>query len=123
LGENLLKVFALPFFNLARLYRAPIFERLDLYVTALWFIPMACSLRNYVFACFDGIQKVYRLKKSKLLYVLYFILTGILSGLPDNINKLRKFTEILNFAGMGVCGFLILCLFLSFVRKKGVYEK
>lgn len=123
LGENFLKVFAVPFFNLARIYHAPIIERLDLYVIALWYIPMACSLRSYIFACFDGIQKVYGLKKSKLLYILFFFLIGFLSSLPDSINSLIKCMELVTVAGIGVCGFLILCLFLSFVRRKGVCVK
>lgn len=120
LGENALKVFALPFFNLIRLYRAPIFERLDLYVTAIWYIPMACSLRSYIFACYDGILKVYKLKKSKLMFILFFLLTTILGSLPDSINSLIRMIMMANMVGMSVCGFLVLCLLLSFIRKKGV---
>lgn len=122
LGENALKVFALPFFNLIRLYRSPIFERLDLYVTAIWYIPMACSLRSYIFACYDGIQKVYQLKRSKPMFILFFLLTTILGSLPDSINSLRRMILMANMAGMGVCGYLVLCLILSFIRKKGVVK-
>lgn len=123
LGENFPKVFALPFFNLARIYRAPIFERLDLYVIALWYIPMACSIRSYTFACFDGIQKVYGLKKSKLAYILFFLLIGFLSSLPESINRIRQYIVLVSFAGMGVCGFLVFCLIFSFINRKGVSER
>lgn len=71
-GENALDTLILPLFTLSRIYNAPILERLDLYLTALWFIPTACSMRSYVFACFEGLQKVLCLRKTKWLYFSFF---------------------------------------------------
>ncbi|HEX9062897.1 MAG TPA: GerAB/ArcD/ProY family transporter, partial [Clostridia bacterium] len=122
-GENLLGILNLPFYNLSRVYNAPIVERIDLYVIAFWFIPMACSMRCYVFAAFEGLQKVFNLKKTRILYTSYFTIVLILSCIPKDINQVFTFVEITNFAGMGVSVFIILCLFFSFIRKNGVSVK
>lgn len=119
-GENFLTVLSLPFFNLSRIYKAPVFERVDLYLIALWFIPMACSIRCYVFAAFDGIQKVFKLQKTKVIYAIYFIAILILGSIPKDINQVLSLIEIINVMGIGVTIYLVLCLLLSFIRKKGV---
>lgn len=122
-GENLLQILLIPFFNLSRIINAPIIERVDLYLIALWFIPIACSLRTYVFACYDGMQKVFRLKKTRLTYVLFFGLILSLSLMPRDINQVFWLIELISEFGMGVTAFLILCLILSFIRKKGVNSR
>ncbi len=123
LGENFLSVLMLPFFNISRVYNAPIFERIDLYLTALWFIPTACSMRSYVFAAFDGLNKVFGLKKTKPLYIVFFVSILILGSLPNSINQLYEITNIISIAGAAIILFFILCFFLSFIRKKGICEK
>lgn len=119
-GENLLSILSMPFFNLSRVYNAPILERVDLYLIALWFIPMACSMRCYVFTAFDGLQKVFKLRKTKLLYTIYFIVIYLFSSIPKDINQIFALIEIINVMGIGVSIFLVLCLMLSLIRKKGV---
>ena len=122
-GENFLTTLFLPFYNLSRIYNAPILERIDLYLIALWFIPMACSMRCYVFAAFDGLQKVFNLEKTRLLYVIFFIVIYIFSSIPKDINQVFVLIELINMIGIGVALFLVLCLLLSFIRKKGVTSK
>lgn len=122
-GENFLSILFLPFFNLSRIYNAPVLERIDLYLIALWFIPMACSMRCYVFAAFDALEKVFNLKKTKLIYSIFFIVIFILSGIPKDINQVFSLIGFINMIGIGVSIFLVLCLFLSFIRKKGVNIK
>ncbi len=119
-GEKLLSVLVIPFFSLSRIYNAPILERVDLYLTSLWFIPLACSMRTYIFAAYDGLQKVFKINKSRLTYYLLFIFILIASSLPRNFNQVITFIGIINKIGMGIAIFLVLCLILSFIRKKGV---
>lgn len=122
-GEHLLAIFAIPFFNFSRVYNTPIFERIDIYLIAIWFLPMACSMRNYLFAAFDGLQKVFMLKKTRILYLFYFFVVEALSLLPKDLNQVLKLIEIVNLVCMGIAPFLLLCLLLSYIRKKGVTTK
>ncbi|KNY27192.1 GerAB/ArcD/ProY family transporter [Pseudobacteroides cellulosolvens] len=122
-GENLVKLFSIPFFNLSRIYNAPILERIDLYLIAIWYIPMACSIRSYIFTAFDGLQKVFKLKKNRVSYFLFFAAILILSSIPNDINQIFMIIDIINNAGMGISLFLVLCLVLSFIRKKGVLTR
>ncbi|HEY9059090.1 MAG TPA: GerAB/ArcD/ProY family transporter [Pseudobacteroides sp.] len=119
-GENMVSLFSMPFFNLSRIYNAPILERVDLYLIAIWYIPMACSMRSYIFAAFDGLQKVFMIKKNRLSYFIFFASVLILSSIPKDINQIFMLIDIINYAGMFISFFLVLCLILSFIRKKGV---
>lgn len=122
-GEHLLAIFSIPFFSLSRIYSAPVIERIDIYLITIWFMPMACSMRNYLFAAFDGLQKVFMLKKTRILYLFYFFVVEALSLLPKDLNQVLKLIEIVNLVCMGIAPFLLLCLLLSYIRKKGVTTK
>ncbi len=119
MGQNFLNVLSAPFFRLARLYNASVFERVDIYIIAIWFIPMACSLRNYIFGSFDGAMKVFGLKKTKLLFFIFFVVIQLLAHLPRDTNQMIFFFELTKLIGAGTGMFFVLCLFLSFIRKKG----
>lgn len=119
-GENFLKIMFLPFYNFSRVYNAPVLERVDLYLIALWFIPMACSMRCYVFTAYDGLQKVLKVKKTRLSYTIFFLMIYVFSSMPKNINHVMSIINIIGVAGIGVSAYLTLCLPISFIRKKGV---
>lgn len=119
-GEHFLSIMVIPFFSLSRVYNAPIIERVDLYLTALWFIPIACSIRTYIFAAYDGMQNVFKLKKTKRLYFLFFLLILVASSLPRDFNQVIALIEGITLMGMIMVIFLVFCLLLSFIRKKGV---
>lgn len=119
-GENFLKFQTIPLFNLSRVYNAPILERLDLYLIALWFIVMGCSMRAYMFAAYYSIGKVFKIKDTKTTVLCFFIILIFLSRMPKDINEVFLFRNIISLTGIGVYLYLVLCLLLSFVRKKGV---
>lgn len=119
-GENLIQTFTIPLFNLARIYHAPVIERVDLYITALWFVAMGCSMRAYMFVGFHSIQKVFGIQKTKGLLILFFAVIIAISRIPKDVNDVYLFLRIMNFSGVGVIGFIILCLLLSFISTKGV---
>jgi spore germination protein (amino acid permease) len=119
-GENFLKVQTIPLFNLARVYNAPIFERLDLYLIALWFVVMGCSMRAYMFAAYYSLEKVFKLKDTRGNVLLFFAVLIFLSRIPKDINEVFIFRQIISLVGVCVYLFLVLCLCLSYVRTKGV---
>lgn len=122
-GENFLRIQTLPVFNMTRVYNVPILERVDLYILALWFITMGCSMRAYIFAAYYSFQKVFKVKQTKTLHVSYFFLLIVLSRIPRDINQSFKALDIANLAGIGVSIYLALCLLLSFIRQEGVQAK
>ncbi|AKL96477.1 spore germination protein [Clostridium aceticum] len=119
-GENFLKIQVVPLFNLARSYNAPVIERVDLYLISLWFVVMGCAMRGYMIAGYYGLGKVFNIKKTKLSFSLYFLLLYAISRVPQDINKAFRFMDIVGYLTMGVSVFFVVCLILSFVRKKGV---
>ncbi|MTI56991.1 GerAB/ArcD/ProY family transporter [Geosporobacter ferrireducens] len=119
-GENFLRIQVIPLFNMARAYNAPILERVDLYIIALWFVVMGCSMRAYMFAAYYSLEKVFKMKRTKISLGLYFILLVALSRIPRDINEAFIFLDVVSYIGMGVSLFFLSCLCLSFARKKGV---
>jgi spore germination protein (amino acid permease) len=119
-GENFLRIQTIPLFNLGRIYDAPILERVDLYLIALWFVVMGCSMRVYMFAAYYSLGRVFKLKDTKKLVVLFFGVLILLSRIPRDLNEVFMFRQLISLAGIGVYLFLVLCLCLSFIRTKGV---
>lgn len=119
-GENLLQIQVIPLFNMARSYNAPILERVDLYIIALWFVVMGCSMRAYMFAAYYGLEKVFKIKRTKLSLCLFFAFLVTLSRIPRDMNEAFMFLNVTNYIGMGVCFFFVCCLCFSLVRRKGV---
>ena len=121
-GENFLAVLNIPLFNLSRVYNAPIIERVDLYLVTAWFVAMGCSIRAYMMAAYYSIGKIYKIKKSRIVYGLFISVVIGLSIITGDINKAFMFLDIINYVGIGVVVFLIICLVLSMFKKNGVVE-
>ncbi len=119
-GEHFLKIQTIPLFNMARAYNAPIIERVDIYIISLWFIVMGCAMRAYMFTAYYSLQKLFKMRNTKLSLGLYFVVLVLLSRIPRDINEAFMFLDISNYIGVGVSLFFVLCLCLSFFRKKGV---
>jgi spore germination protein (amino acid permease) len=119
-GENYLKIQTIPLFNLGRVLNAPVLERVDLYLIALWFVVMGCSMRVYMFAAYYSLGKVLKVKDTKITVLIYFVVLIFLSRIPRDVNEVFMFRRLISFGGFGVSLYFVLCLFLSFVRTKGV---
>ena len=115
-GVNLLQVQTIPLFNLARSYHAPIIERVDLYIIALWFVVMGCAMRAYMFAAFYSLEKVFKINKTKFSMGLFFLLLILLSRIPRDINETFLLLDITSYVGIGVSLFFVLSFILSFLR-------
>lgn len=119
-GENLLKLQTIPLFSLARIYNAPVLERLDLYLIAMWFVVMGCSMRVYMFAAYDSLEQVFKIKENKYVLLIFFIVLIFFSRIPRDLNQVFMFREIISFVAIGIYIFLMLCLILSFIKRNGV---
>lgn len=121
-GENFLSVLNLPLFNLSRVYNAPIIERVDLYIISAWFLAMGCSIRAYFMAAYYSIGRVFRFKKSRVVYGIFICSIIGISLMTGKISKAYIMLEFINYAGIGVVILLLLCLVLSMFKKNGVVE-
>lgn len=119
-GEEMLKKLEFPLFNIARSYKAPVFERIDLFFVALWFPAMASSLRKYFFASYYSINKLFNIKKRGILLAMFYVSAVLASRIPRDLAQTNNFLELLNFIGIGFFSFLCISYLLSFVNKRGV---
>ena len=119
-GAEFLSIQTIPLFNMARSYNAPIVERVDLYIVALWLIVMGCAMRAYMFTAYYSLEKLFRVKKSPISLGLFFVALVALSRIPRDINQAFMFLELSNYIGIAVLLYFVFCLLLSFVRTKGV---
>lgn len=122
-GENLLKILVLPMFTLAGTINAPVLERIDLYFSVMWFIAAANSLRGYLFAGYYSLGRAFNLTKRKRYLLAYTAVVLLLSRFPKDINGVFKFSTVINYFAAGIIAFLLICLFLSLIRKKGVKKQ
>ncbi len=122
-GENLLKNLLLPVFTLAGTINAPVLERVDLYFAVIWFMAAGSSMRMFLFSGYHSICQVLHFAKSKKLLASYVIAVALLSRIPKDNNGLLTYLNITGYLGIGVIIFLIICLLLSFILKKGVVKQ
>lgn len=118
-GENFLPAQSITLFNLFRIYNVNIFERVDLFIVAFWFFAMSCSVRAYMMASWYSLVKICNDRKNMLIYMLFIVLLLIISRIPQDINQSYYFMEIINYSGMGITVFFIICLFISAIKMKG----
>lgn len=118
-GEKFLPDQSVTFFNLFRIYNVDIFERVDLFIIASWFFAMSCSIRAYMMASWYSLVKISKVKKKTYMYVLFIVALLIISRIPKDINQSYYFLDVINYSGMGITIFFILCLFISAIKMKG----
>ena len=119
-GENMLKHLVFPLFSLARSYKAPILERIDLYIIALWFPPLAMSVRAYLFATYNTINKVFDIRRKTLCLVLLIAAVIILSRIPKSMAELYIYVGYANIFGIIIIGFFVLSYVFSFINNKNI---
>jgi spore germination protein (amino acid permease) len=118
-GEKFLPVQSITLFNLFRIYNLRVFERVDLFIIAIWFFAMSCSVRAYIMASWYSLNKICKEKKSMFIYILFIVLLLIISRIPRDINQSYYFLDIINYTGMGITAVFILSLAISAVKMKG----
>lgn len=119
-GENMLKELVIPLFSMTRVYNSPILERVDLYFTAAWYFALGCSASSFFSVGYYCFGRIFAIQNSKVLYYIYIVSVILLSFIWKDINTIIKLEEFLNYIGMGVSAFFIVCLLLSFFKKRGI---
>lgn len=121
-GEVMLKQLIYPIFSLARAYRAPIFERLDLFFISLWFPIMLSTVLVYYFCTYNSLKKLFNIEnnkpKSKILIWCFTIMIILLSRLPKDMIQLRSLFDQLGYISTGYVGYVFICYLLSFIKRE-----
>lgn len=118
-GEKFLSVQNMPLFNLFRIHNAIVLERVDLFMIAFWFFAMSCSVRAYMMASWYSLVKICKDKKSPIIYTIFIVLLLIISRIPKDINQSYQSLDIINYSGIGITIFFILCLIISAIKTRG----
>jgi|GEM_PF-908528 len=122
-GEEMLKQLIYPVFSLARAYRAPIFERLDLFFISLWFPIMLSTTLVYYFCGYNSLKMLLKVEESKkkcmILIFTYTIMVIVLSRLPKDMLQINTLFGQLGYISTGYVGYIFICYLLSFIKKGG----
>lgn len=122
-GENLLKHLVDPLINIPRIVRIPYIERIDIYFIIIWLPVMGESGRAYFIAAFHCIKKVFNFQKSGLPYAVFTCVVFLASRIPRDFDDLANYERILGFIGAAVNLYIVLCLLLSFIIKRGIEDR
>jgi hypothetical protein len=122
-GEVMLAQLTHPIFSLARAYRAPIFERLDLFFISLWFPMMLSTVLVYYFCAYNSLKKLFKIEnnkpKSKILIWCFTFIVILLSRLPKDMIQLNSLLNQLGNVSIGYVGYIFICYLLSFIKREG----
>jgi spore germination protein (amino acid permease) len=120
-GEVMLEQLLYPIFSLARAYRAPIFERLDLFFISLWFPIMLSTVLVYYFCAYNSLKRLFNIEnnkpKCKILIWSFTIIVILLSRLPENMVQLRSLFDQLGYISTGYVAYIFICYILSFIKR------
>ncbi|MBU3183108.1 GerAB/ArcD/ProY family transporter, partial [Clostridium psychrophilum] len=119
-GEEMLKKSVVPMFTLARSYRAPIIERMDILFISIWIPVIAMTINGYFCIAYYSINKLLNLKKKAIYLFIFTSITILLSNVPKSISNIEIYDNGMMIAGTIFSIFLIICYLFSFIRKKGV---
>lgn len=120
-GEVMLEQLIYPVFSLARAYRAPVFERLDLFFISLWFPIMLSTVLIYYFCAYNGLKQFFKIEndkqKCKILILCFSIMVIMLSRLPKDMVQLNSLFDQLGYISTGYVGYIFVCYLLSFIKR------
>ncbi|MBU3185906.1 GerAB/ArcD/ProY family transporter [Clostridium estertheticum] len=119
-GEEMLKKSLYPTITLARSYRAPIIERMDILFLAMWLPVIAMTTRGYFCITYYSINKLLNLKKKGIYLFVFTAITILLSIVPKSISQISNYSNVMLISGTIFSMFLVICYLFSFIRKKGV---
>lgn len=119
-GETMLKMTVAPIFSLSRYIQIQLIERVDLFFFLLWFPLLEATFRVYFAIAYDGTVKLFKFKKTNLSLALFTVVMVFCSLIPSNFNHVFRLERIVNYLGLAVIVYLMVCFLFSFVRKQGV---
>ena len=110
-GENMIKHLVLPIITLTGSVKFPVFESLDIYFILSWTPVIACS--------YYGIKKLFNIEGNFLL-IIFTIIFVALSRIFRDFLQVEMITRTARLLGISVVLYMILCLIISLITKKGV---
>lgn len=119
-GEEMLKKSLYSMITLARSYRAPIIERMDVLFLAMWLPVIAMTARGYFCITYYSINKLLNLKKKAIYLVMFSSISILLSNAPKSISQMDNYNNIMRISGLSFSIFLCISYLFSFIQKKGV---
>lgn len=112
-GENMLKHLSFPLYSVARVYKAPIFERIDLFFMVIWFPAMHMSTKAYYYGTGFWVMKLFNIKRKTIFLLIYTAVIVAVSRLPGNMSIISKYLEFVDMIGvlliifMAILGYII----------------
>lgn len=123
-GSSMLKYLVFPLLNLARSYRAPVIERVDLLFITLWTPCLGISMSTFYFSAYYSVNILLKIKKNTLPLIILTIVFIILSRIIKDFAEIFIYAKILSIISIVFTLFLfIINYFASFINKKGVVKK
>jgi spore germination protein (amino acid permease) len=122
-GEVLLKQLALPLFQVFRIFRSQLFERVDLFFNAIWFPAMGTTSLVYYYSGFYSLKQIFRVKRESIPFIIYTAVVLMASRIPKDFAQTSKILGLVGYWGMGIFAFFMISCAFSFVNKRGVVEK
>ncbi|MGH4051194.1 MAG: GerAB/ArcD/ProY family transporter [Clostridium sp.] len=119
-GEEILKKSMYPTITLARSYRAPIIERMDILFIAMWLPVIEMTIRGYFCVTYYSINKLLKLKKKGIYLFVFTAITILLSNVPKSLSQINKYSNVMLLSGTVFSVFMIISYVFSFIRKRGV---
>ena len=102
-----------PLFELPRLVRVPVFERLDLLFILLWFPLLESTFRSYYYASVEGLRDVLGLGRGGCFLALYTAAAILLSRLPADFDQVLALSKLVTYAVLVV---FLLLVFIGYGR-------
>jgi spore germination protein (amino acid permease) len=119
-GEVMLKRIVAPLFSLSRYIQIPHVERADLFFFLLWFPLLEGAFRSYFAVAYEGTKKLFHLKATNWSLILFTLVLVVLSLIPSDLNQAFQLGDLVNYCGIAVIFYLIVCFAFSFIRRRGV---
>jgi spore germination protein (amino acid permease) len=124
-GEHMLPKKINSYIELARMAKAPVIERLDLYYFVIWISAMLLTINAYFFFTHYATKKIFKIRSDKVsVAIASAIIMVITYFVTIDVDRTFKFTEYtsISLVFIGVVYPLILLL-ISWIRRKGTKKK
>jgi spore germination protein (amino acid permease) len=122
-GETLLRMISFPLFQVLRIYKSTLFERVDLFFNAIWFPAMGTTSLVYYYSGFYCIKEMFQVKKETVPFIIYTGVIMLLSRLPEDYAHTQRLLGLLGYFGIVILTLLIFSTIFSFINKRGVVDK
>ena len=94
-GEEMVKESLYSIIKLARAYRFPVLERMDILFISVWLAAMSMATSGYFCITYYSINKLLNLKKKVIYLFVFTSITILLSNLPKSYSYMDKYDDVM----------------------------